>query len=102
MGRVDYLKGEKASFTVYAARGLYIHRTKTENADSFYAKHLGELLNPPAQSAELPPLKGKEYHTKEKSDLLFGGIGFVTIPANCLVRIYTPDQIGLGIRRALI
>ncbi|KGG54055.1 ribosome biogenesis GTPase YqeH [Lactobacillus sp. wkB10] len=102
LGRVDFLKGEKASFTVYAARGLYIHRTKTENADSFYDKHLGELLNPPSQSDELPPLKWQEYHTKEKSDLLLGGIGFVTVPANCLVRVYTPGQIGLGIRRALI
>ena len=102
LGRVDFLKGDKSSFTVYASRGLYIHRTKTEKADSFYDKHLGELLNPPLESDELPPLKGQEYHTKEKSDLLLGGIGFVTVPANCLVRVYTPGQIGLGIRRALI
>lgn len=102
LGRVDYLKGEKASFTVYAARGLYIHRTKTENADSFYEKHIGELLSPPAKSDELLPLMGQEYHTSSKSDLLFGGIGFITVPADCLVKIYTPGKIGLGIRRALI
>lgn len=102
LGRVDFLKGEKASFTVYAARGLYIHRTKTANADAFYTKHIGELLSPPTKEDNLPPLKGQEYHTSNKSDLLFGGIGFITVPANCLVKIYTPGQIGLGIRRALI
>ena len=102
LGRIDFIKGDPASFTVYAARGLYIHRTKTENADAFYEKHVGELLNPPEKETDLPELKGQEFHTSSKSDLLFGGIGFVTVPADCLVKIYTPDKIGLGIRRALI
>lgn len=102
LGRIDFLQGEPASFTVYVARELYVHRTKTERADEFYAKHIGELLCPPSGENELPPLRGQEYHTSYKSDLLFGGIGFVTVPADCLVRIYTPDKIGLGIRRALI
>ncbi|RMC39140.1 ribosome biogenesis GTPase YqeH [Lactobacillus sp. ESL0236] len=102
LGRIDYLKGEPTSFTVYVARDLYVHRTKTENADEFYLKHLGELLVPPADTTDLPALKGQEFHTSVKSDLLFGGIGFITVPANCLVKIYTPNRIGLGIRRALI
>lgn len=102
LGRIDFLKGEPASFTVYVARGLYVHRTKTVNADAFYAKHKGELLSPPADNNKLPPLKGQEYHTSYKSDLLFGGVGFIMVPADCLVKIYTPDKIGLGIRRALI
>ncbi|RMC24192.1 MULTISPECIES: ribosome biogenesis GTPase YqeH [unclassified Lactobacillus] len=102
LGRIDFLKGEPASFTVYAARELYIHRTKTEKADEFYSKHVGELLSPPSNEDKLPELKGKKFHTSSKSDLLFGGIGFVTVPNDCLVKVYTPSQIGLGIRRALI
>ncbi|MDF7639168.1 ribosome biogenesis GTPase YqeH [Lactobacillus sp. ESL0791] len=102
LGRIDYLKGAPASFTVYAARDLYLHRTKTENADEFYAKHLGELLVPPSDPDKIGPLKGQEWHTEGKSDLLFGGIGFVTVPADCVVKTYTPDGVGLGIRRALI
>lgn len=102
LGRIDFLKGEPASFTVYAARELYIHRTKTEKADQFYLKHIGELLSPPCSEDKLPELKGKQFHTSCKSDLLFGGIGFVTVPDNCLVKVYTPNQIGLGMRRALI
>ncbi|GFZ26675.1 ribosome biogenesis GTPase YqeH [Lactobacillus corticis] len=102
LGRIDYLAGPSTSFTVYAARGLYLHRTKTANADAFYEKHVGELLVPPRGDENLPALSGQEFSPDTKSDLLFGGIGFVTVPAGCVVKAYTPDQIGLGIRRALI
>ncbi|KRL90999.1 ribosome biogenesis GTPase YqeH [Lactobacillus kalixensis] len=102
LGRIDFIKGDPAGFTVYAARAVTLHRTKTSNADDFYQKHVAEMLTPPTGSDYLPPLKGQEYHTDFKSDLLFGGIGFVTVPANCVVKTYTPDKIGLGIRRALI
>ena len=64
---------------------------------------LDEVL-PKVQSADdqMAPLKGQEFRTDYKSDLLFGGIGFVTVPEGCVVKTYTPDGIGLGIRRALI
>lgn len=102
LGRIDYVKGESTSFTVYTSRAVKVHRTKTEKADEFYQKHVGELLTPPTGENYLPSLKGQEYHTDYKSDLLFGGIGFVTVPEGCVVKTYTPDGIGLGIRRALI
>ncbi len=69
LGRFDYVDGPgKQSFIVYASDDLYIHRTKTENADAFYEKHVGELLVPPQaeQLEQLKPLKGLSYHTKEK------------------------------------
>lgn len=102
LGRIDYLKGPSTSFTVYASRNMYIHRTKTEKADEFYQKHVGDLLTPPSSIDELPALRGQEYSTKYRSDILFAGIGFITVPQGCVVRAYTPDGIGLGIRRALI
>lgn len=102
LGRIDYLKGKSTSFTIYTARGVTLHRTKTANADEFYQKHVSELLTPPSTTTNLAPLKGQEFHTKDKSDLLFGGIGFITVPADCVIKTYTPDKIGLGIRRALI
>ncbi|MBA1395148.1 ribosome biogenesis GTPase YqeH, partial [Lactobacillus sp. XV13L] len=70
LGRVDYLQGDPVSFTVYAARGLYVHRTKTEKADEFYSKHVGDLLAPPTSADSLPPLQGQKMRTSSKSDLL--------------------------------
>lgn len=102
LGRIDFLKGEPTSFTVYTARGMYVHRTKTENADAFYEKHLGEMLTPPTEGETIAPLKGQEFKTEYDSDLLFGGIGFVRVPKGNLVKTYTPDKIGLGVRHALI
>lgn len=102
LGRFDYVDGPSAGFTIYVARDLYVHRTKTENADAFYEKHKDDLLLPPSKEDNLGPLKGQTFSPKEKSDILFGGVGFITTPANVVVKAYTPEGIGLGIRRALI
>lgn len=102
LGRIDYLQGGSTSFVVYASRQLYIHRTKTAKADQFYQRQAGKLLKPPAANEKLPAWRGQDYATHEKSDLLFGGIGFVTVPAACRVRTFTPGGIGQGIRKALI
>lgn len=102
LGRFDYLDGPSAGFTLYVARDLYVHRTKTENADAFYEKHQADLLLPPVKEDNLGPFKGQTYSTEEKSDILFGGVGFITVPQGVVVKAYTPEGIGLGIRRALI
>ncbi|MGX4645233.1 ribosome biogenesis GTPase YqeH [Holzapfeliella sp. JNUCC 80] len=105
LGRFDYVDGPgKQSFVVYASDDLYIHRTKTENADAFYEKHVGELLAPPQteQLDQLKPLKGLSYHTKEKSDVLFGGLGWITVNDDVQVKTFSPGALGLGIRRAII
>lgn len=102
LGRFDFLEGEPAGVTVYAARDLYIHRTKLENADAFYEKHKEDLLLPPDPNDDLGPMKGQTFAPKAKSDILFGGVGFITVPKDIVVKAYTPDGIGLGIRRALI
>lgn len=102
LARIDFLQGKANSFVVYCARDLVVHRTKTSNADEFYEKHKGELLQPPTLGDDLPALRGQDYSSREKSDLLLGGLGFVTIPTGVTVRSYTPGGIGQGIRRALI
>lgn len=102
LGCIDYLRGAATSFVVYAARGVVLHRTKTDRAVAFWQKHRDHDLVPPTDTSNLPAFKGKEFHSLAKSDLLFGGIAFVTIPQNCVVKTWTPAGIGLGIRRALI
>lgn len=102
LGRFDYVDGPSAGFTIYVARDLYLHRTKTENADEFYKKHKDDLLLPPSKADDLGPLKGQTFRPHQKSDILFGGVGFITVPKDVVVKAYTPDGIGLGIRRALI
>lgn len=104
LARFDLISGEKTSVTVYSSRDLMLHRTKLENADAFYDKHKGGLLQPP-QADEVdtfPELVRFEFNIKEKTDLVFSGLGWVTIPKPCRVAGYAPRGVDVIIRKALI
>jgi len=50
LARLDYIKGGRRSLICYVSNELKIHRTKLENAESLYKKHVGELLHPPRKN----------------------------------------------------
>lgn len=58
LARFDYISGGRRSFVCHVSNDLNIHRTKLENADELYQNHLGDLLSPPSDPDNLPPLKG--------------------------------------------
>ncbi|PWG01027.1 ribosome biogenesis GTPase YqeH [Levilactobacillus bambusae] len=103
MARFDYIKGPKHGFTLYFENNLYVHRTKLENADQFYDKHVGDLLTPPhADDEALPELVRHEFHTDEKSDLVFEGLGWVTVPAGVTVAGWAPKGVSVILRRPMV
>lgn len=103
VARFDYVSGPKHGFTVYVENNLPLHRTKLENADAFYAKHVGDLLTPPdSADSQLPPLARHEFKVTEKSDLVFEGLGWITVPAGSVVAGYAPEGVGVVIRKAMI
>lgn len=105
VARFDYNSGEgKAGFTVYAENNLYIHRTKLENADEFYPKHVGNLLTPPSEEskADFPPLEAHEFKTTQKSDLVIEGLGWVTVPEGVSVSGWAPKGVSVLLRPAMI
>lgn len=104
IARFDFIQGEKSSFTVYLANELLIHRTKLDNADSFYQKHVGELLQPPTteELADFPELVRFEYSIKERSDLVFAGLGWITITKPGVIAGWAPKGVSVEIRKALI
>jgi ribosome biogenesis GTPase YqeH len=105
MGRVDFVSGEPQSLIVYISNELMIHRTKTEKADSLYENHLGELLSPPFENnkEEFPPLVGKDWKVPNgKVDLVFSGLGWVTISGTgSSVRTYAPKGVAVSMRPAI-
>lgn len=103
VARFDYISGERHGFTVYVENNLPLHRTKLANADAFYDKHVGDLLTPP-DSAEnnLPPLTRHEFKITEKSDLVFEGLGWISVPADTVVAGYAPEGVGVVVRKAMI
>lgn len=106
LARFDYISGGRSSFVCYIPNELYIHRTKQEQADEFYEKHKGELLQPPRgeKAEEFPELIPHTFTIKEeKMDIVFSGLGWVTVnePGKKIVA-YAPKGVHVTLRRSLI
>lgn len=104
IGRFDYLKGPKVGVVAYFDNNLNLHRTKLSNADHFYQKHLGELLTPPTleDKEQIPPLERFEFSTSEKTDLVFEGLGWITVPKGIAIAGWAPKGVRVLTRRAMI
>lgn len=104
IARFDYLKGPKVGVVAYFDNNLQLHRTKLSNADKFYEKHLGDLLTPPTKTTkdQIPSLERFEFSTDEKTDLVYEGLGWITIPAGIAVAGWAPQGVRVLTRRAMI
>lgn len=106
LARLDFIKGERTSFTCYMANELLIHRTKLERADQLYEKQKGELLTPPRKeyADQLPPFVRHEFSIKEeKVDIVFSGLGWVTVNRpNVVLAAYIPKGVHVFIRKSII
>ena len=104
IGRFDYLKGPKVGVVAYFDNNLNLHRTKLSNADHFCQKHLGELLTPPTleDKEQIPPLERFEFSTSEKIDLVFEGLGWITVPKGIAIAGWAPKGVRVLTRRAMI
>lgn len=106
LARFDYVSGGRRSFVCYVSNELQIHRTKSENADSLYENHVGEMLAPPRaeQLDTFPELEKQEYIIKEaKTDIVFSGLGWITInEPGAKVIAYVPKGVQTLMRKSLI
>lgn len=105
VARFDYLKGGRRSFTCFLSNDLKIHRTKLEKADELYANHVGGMLQPPRQEEveSFPELVRFEFSVKEKSDIVFAGLGWVTVnEPGAVVAGWAPKGVSVVIRKSLI
>ncbi|MHC5267962.1 ribosome biogenesis GTPase YqeH [Enterococcus sp. LJL98] len=104
LARFDFIQGERSSFVAYLSNDLAIHRTKLEKADAFYEKHRGGLLQPPRPNEveDFPELVRYEFSIKEKTDIVFSGLGWITIAKPCVVAGWAPKGVAVLKRKALI
>lgn len=99
LARFDFISGERQGFTAFFENTLNIHRTKLAGADDFYKKHAGELLQPVAKGVKLVR---KEFSVKEKSDLVFSGLGWIRVPEKAVLAVWLPEGVDVVLRKALI
>lgn len=83
--RIDYVDGDKNSFTVYASNDLKIKR----------------LLNS-KNSDQLKDLSKTTHHIKYDEDLVINGLGFIKIVNKCTVDIYIDKNVDTFVRKKLI
>ncbi|KXB59013.1 ribosome biogenesis GTPase YqeH [Gemelliphila asaccharolytica] len=107
MCRMDFVKGERQSFTIYISNMVDIHRSKMKKADIIYKKHLGKLLNPPFE--ENLSIFKKNVATnfnisEQKKDIVISGLGWITInsPKGCEIKILAPKEIKVFERDSII
>ncbi|MCH3989135.1 ribosome biogenesis GTPase YqeH [Pediococcus pentosaceus] len=103
LARFDYEHSE-GSVTAYFDNNLMVHRTKLENADNFYEKHAGELLTPPTADnlAKMPKLVAHQFSADQDSDIVFEGLGWISVPEGSTITAWAPEGISVVIRRSLI
>ncbi|MFD2046134.1 ribosome biogenesis GTPase YqeH [Ornithinibacillus salinisoli] len=105
LARLDFIKGSKQSFVCYFSNQLPIHRTKLENADSLYENHLGEMLAPPNEETieSLPKLTTSTFRIQgEKTDIVFPGLGWVSVEGDITVIAHSPKGVHVSIRKSLL
>ena len=98
------MAGPRTGVTLYLENNLKVHRTKLANATQFYQRHAGELLQPPFPQniKNYPPLVRTEFKVTTKSDLVFAGLGWVTVRPGTVVAGWAPKGMAVTLRRAMI
>ncbi|MBF0780798.1 MULTISPECIES: ribosome biogenesis GTPase YqeH [unclassified Granulicatella] len=100
LGRFDYLAGEKNAITCYFNKELLLHRTKLSNANAFFDKHRGDLLSPTTQDDIA--LSRVEFKVDGGVDIVFSGLGWITVHHAGKVAAYAPKGVDITIREAII
>ncbi|PAV28990.1 ribosome biogenesis GTPase YqeH [Virgibacillus profundi] len=106
LARLDFIKGDRQSFVCYFSNQLPIHRTKLEKADELYKNQVGQLLSPPNEKTLeiLPELTESSFRiTEEKTDILFPGLGWVSIPGKDITVVaHSPKEVAVSVRKSLL
>lgn len=97
--RLEVLPRSQGTISFYVSAEMGIHRTKTENADSYFSKHKGMEINP---FFELEKMKEISM-VGRKMDVVLPGLGWISLSGSFdKIRLYYPDGIKIYIRKAFI
>jgi ribosome biogenesis GTPase YqeH len=107
LARFDFVAGERQSFVLYFANQLEIHRTKLENADALYEKHVGGLLVPPCGECGdyLRDLVTHRLTFQEGGplDIVISGLGWLSVRGSaCEIRVKVPRGVNVSVRRSIL
>jgi 30S ribosome assembly GTPase len=106
LARFDYVEGDRQAFTCYCSNQLYLHRTKREQADAFYDKHVGGMLQPPSELGKIPPFTKHQMVLKGKvrQDVVISGLGWIACgkERGIIIDVFAPKGIEVTLRNSII
>jgi ribosome biogenesis GTPase A len=101
--RLDYLEGERNSFTCYVSHELPLHRTKTTNANDFYHQHQRGLLAPGISTQKDVLLTRMDFpKQKQPFDIAISGVGWIHVAKPATIALYVPKGVSAIIREPLL
>jgi ribosome biogenesis GTPase A len=91
---------DEISVVLYLPDGVDVHRTKTENAQSYWDKHTSGKIPYVEKSFELISHTWKKQD--EKVDIVLMYIGFISILGNCTIKTQAIEPCEIFVRKAVI
>lgn len=91
---------EDISAVLYLPEGVDVHRTKTENAQSYWDKHTGEKVPYVQKSSDLVSHTWKKQD--DKTDIVLMYIGFISILGDCTIKTQAIEPCEIFVRKAVI
>ena len=85
--RIDVIPENKASISFYINNNNEIHRTKIDNADTYYEKHYNEF------KLRVKPLAKASYKIENYKLFIVKGLGFIKIDGNCEINLYSLQDV---------
>jgi len=106
IGGLSYLvfeATEKSTLIAYFSEKLSIHHRQSKDADVFYEAKIGDFLIPPGAHDITSPLKKTRLLMNgKKQDIVFPGLGFVTVNHVPHVDVYHYESVSVSTEEGLI
>lgn len=99
--RVDVMCPSKGTVTWYLGENVYLHRTKTSQADDLWKRQYGKLLVPVPLKNEFTDIT---YRIRdEKTDVVVDGLGWCCLSGDVTsVRVHHPKGVNITFRKAML
>lgn len=103
LARFDFISGDKVPVMCFFSNRLDIHRTKLENADGLYDRHM-TLKVGLEEIKNISQMKHYDFTLKEgKVDVVISGLGWFSLTGtNQKIRVHVPSGVSVIIRENLI
>lgn len=95
--RIDFSGNSKINVNFYVSNDLYLHRTKTIQADHIIETQYMKMLVPPVnveEASKIKDIKTVKFIINKSANLFISGIGFIHIVAeDALINVKLPKMI---------